>query len=369
VALRTDGPLREQAREITERAVLFLEEIVAAGGYYGALSAGEFIDSGEFPERSGDGMVRDPLAGVGAGTVVRREPGYGAPVCSHFGDNVHVTTGERPCAAYGGCTLCEPSKIVYIDELDQEDNVERRLAVHDADRRAGLVRPEVEQAGDGIVCVTLFVPASPLVAEAAALELARHMGLQDPQVINRRVMHPAEGSLFDVKGVLDLPMRVDLLPVVTPPSPLAHDEIEAFVRPRRLRVVAATVGEDEHSVGLREILDIKHGGIERYGFVCRALGTSVPVDDLLVAAIDDDAQVVLVSTILTHGDVHRRNMQRLHELARDAGIRERLILVAGGTQVTDDLARACGMDAGFGRGTTGQDVASFVVRRLRGDPA
>jgi D-ornithine 4,5-aminomutase subunit beta len=33
--------------------------------------------------------------------------------------------------------------------------------------------------------------------------------------------------------------------------------------------------------------------------------------------------------------------------------------------VTDDLARECGMDAGFGRGTTGRDVASFIVRSLQ----
>ncbi len=29
-----------------------------------------------------------------------------------------------------------------------------------------------------------------------------------------------------------------------------------------MKIVSATVGEDEHSVGLREIIDIKHGGIE-----------------------------------------------------------------------------------------------------------
>ena len=52
-------------------------------------------------------------------------------------------------------------------------------------------------------------------------------------------------------------------------------------------------------------------------------------------------------------------------LARERGLREQLLLVVGGTQVTDDLAREAGMDAGFGRGTTGQDVASFLVKRLR----
>ena len=34
-------------------------------------------------------------------------------------------------------------------------------------------------------------------------------------------------------------------------------------------------------------------------------------------------------------------------------------------QVTDALARACGLDAGFGRGTRGWDVASFLVKALR----
>jgi D-ornithine 4,5-aminomutase subunit beta len=131
-------------------------------------------------------------------------------------------------------------------------------------------------------------------------------------------------------------------------------------------VVAATVGEDEHSVGLQEILDIKHGGIERYGFRCHYLGTSIPLERLLDAAETHSAAIVLISTIVTHRDVHRTQMRRLHELAKARGVRERLVLVAGGTQVTDALARECGLDAGFGRGTKGQDVASFLVRRLRG---
>ena len=72
-----------------------------------------------------------------------------------------------------------------------------------------------------------------------------------------------------------------------------------------------------------------------------------------------------VGNIVTHGGVHERNMRSLHDLAVRRGLRERLVLIAGGTLVTDELARACGMDAGFGRGATGHDVASFLVRRLR----
>jgi D-ornithine 4,5-aminomutase subunit beta len=365
VGLKNDGPLRAQVRELKERAVLFLEEILAQGGYYAAVAQGQFVDSGYFPERKGDGIVRDPDGGNGAGTIVRRAPDYGAPVCSHFGDNVYAQGEGRACQAYGGCTLCDPAKIQYVDELDAEDNVERRLEGPLAERAAGLLRPEVEKHGDGVVCVTLFVPERPELAEAAALEMARHMGLADPQVISRRIMHPAEGSLFELKGVLDLAVRIQELPLPAREAPLPDAEIEAWVRPRDIHVVAGTVGEDEHSVGMHEILDIKHGGIEKYGFRCHDLGTSVPLERLLDAAEATGARAVLVSTIVTHAQVHERNMRRLHALAEQRGLRERLLLVAGGTQVTDELARACGMDAGFGRGTRGRDVASFLVRVWR----
>jgi D-ornithine 4,5-aminomutase subunit beta len=365
--LRRDGPLRAQVRELKERAMLFLEEILERGGYYAAVAAGEFVDSGYFPERRGDGIVRDPEGGDGAGTVIPRAAGYGAPVCSHFGNSVYARGDGKPCDDYGGCTLCDPGKIRYIDEVDPEDNVSKRLARPLVEREAGLLRPEVEKHGDGVVCVTLFVPERAQVAEAAALEMAKRMGLKDPEVISRRLMHPAEGSVFEVKGVLDVAVRIDELPVATRVAPLADREIEAWVRPRAIHLVAATVGEDEHSVGLREILDIKHGGIEKYGFHCHHLGTSVPLERLLEVAERTGARAVLISTIVTHGDVHKRNMRRLDELTRARGLRSRLVLIAGGTQVTDELARECGMDAGFGRGTRGRDVASLIVRKLRAE--
>jgi D-ornithine 4,5-aminomutase subunit beta len=365
IALKQDGPLRAQIRELKERAVLFLEEMLKSGGYYAAVAAGQFVDSGFYPERQGDGIARAVDGGDGAGTVIRRAPDYGAPVCSHFGDNVYSRSPGAACGDYGGCTLCDPSKIQYIDELDAEDNVEKRLAAPLAERAAGELRPEVEKHGDGVVCVTLFVPAGPRLAEAAALEMAARMGLKKPEVISRRLLHPAEGSVFEIKGMLDVAIRVDDIPQTARLEFLADAEIEAWVRPRNIHVIAATVGEDEHSVGIREILDIKHGGIEKYGFHCHFVGTSVRVERLLDEAEHAGARVVLVSTIVTHADVHKENMRRLHELARQRGVRERLLLIAGGTQITDELARECGMDAGFGRGAKGRDVASFVVRTLR----
>ncbi len=236
-------------------------------------------------------------------------------------------------------------------------------------REKGLIKPEVQWAGDGFVVVTMFLPAAERVAEFAALELAKAMNLQEPEVIHKQVMHPAEGTLVEVRGTargdgrsatLVIPAEVELVP---------EDDIRAFVKEHGLKCVAATVGNDEHSVGMREIIDIKHGGIEKFGIECDYLGTSVPVDKLLDAAIEHAADAVLLSTIIRHGEIHRQNMEKINDLAVEKGVRDKLLLIAGGTQVTDELAKQWGMDAGFGRGTHGHNVASFIVEALQGRPS
>ncbi len=365
VEIKKDGTLPARVREIKERAVLFLEEIVRMGGYFAAVEKGSFVDSGYFPERHCDGIARDPAGGVAAGTIVRREGDYLAPVCSHFGyNNVPAGVGKA-CEPISGCTLCRPEKIVYVDELDEKDNVENRRSAARSAAGDDLIRPEVEWAGDGIVVVTIFVPEPPDVAEAAALVMAGKMGLSVPEVISRRLIHPAEGSLFEIKGRLEIAVKRDDLVIPVKEVLIPEGEIAAFVREKKLSLVAATVGEDEHSVGMREIIDIKHGGVEKYGFVCHYLGTSVPINKVLDAAQETGSSVVLISTIISHNDIHRLNMKRLSDLAIERGIRDRLILIAGGTQVTDEAATASGLDAGFGRGTKGHHVASFVVKRMR----
>jgi D-ornithine 4,5-aminomutase subunit beta len=305
---------------------------------------------------------------------VQRAHDYLAPVCHHFGVN-HLPEGygdadghgatHKPCELIGGCTLCDAEKVPFTDELDPEDNVNVRLERTAELRDKGLITPEVEWAGDGIVVVTLFLPASERVAEFAALELAKAMNLHDPEVIHKQVMHPAEGTLVEVKGRLDVTIDPATLVIPPPPDILSADEVRAFVKEHGLKIVGATVGEDEHSVGMREIIDIKHGGLEGFGVACEYLGTSVPVEKVLDAAIEHAADAVLISTIITHGDMHRQNMEKLADLAVEKGVRDKLLLIAGGTQVTAELARSWGMDAGFGRGTKGIDVASFMVKALR----
>jgi len=358
VRLERGGELGRSAREIKERAVLFLEEILALGGYFRAVEEGMFVDSGYYPERAGDGIARRVDGGVGAGTVVPREPDYWAPVCGHFGRS-HPPPDLS--AEPEGCTLCRPDLAPYIDELDPEDNVHRRLEEARRRREGGLLRPEVQWAGDGVLTLTLFLPAPADTARAAALEIAARLGLEGPEVIHSRVMHPAEGTLVEVKAVLPFGVDPARLPVPKSDRLLPEELIRRDLAEYPMTAVAATVGDDEHSVGMREIIDIKHGGLEKYGVKCLYLGTSVPVEKVLDAAVEADARAVLISTIITHADVHRKAMRRLADLAREKGVRDRFLLVAGGTQVTDAMAREEGLDAGFGRGTRGLEVASFLV--------
>ena len=209
----------------------------------------QFVDSGKYPDRNGDGIARDGAGGVGAGTIIERDADYWAPVCDHFGQSTppadllarvdpvtvrdvrkgcHGTKSagdersvdplapgsrglglgpdgdDKPCAAIGRCTLCDPDKIVYIDELDATDSAPARLEATRAYRSGELIRPEVEWAGDGTINVQLFVPQPADVAEAYAVAMAARLGLDDPVVINLEVMHQAEGCFVEVLSLIHI---------------------------------------------------------------------------------------------------------------------------------------------------------------------
>lgn len=365
LSLNMNGPLGAMVRDIQERAVAFLEEVLEVGGYFAAVEQGFFVDSAMYPERNGDGIARSGQGGVGAQTIVARDPDYLAPVCAHFGDN-HLPVGlVIPCDLVGGCTLCQPEKIQYIDELDPEDSATRRLEQTLPYRKGNLIRPEAEWAGDGTVLLQFMIPESEALAREAGLEVARKLGLQDPQVVNLMVLHPAEGCFVEVKGKVGFDIDKTTLKIPPKEELLPEEELRAAVKQLGLRVVAATVGEDEHSVGLREILDIKHGGIEKYGVKYHYLGTSVPLGKLVDAAIETGAHAILISTIISHNDIHRQQMKKLAELCEEKGIRKKIILIAGGTQVNRQMAQETGLDATFGRGTKGIHVVDAMVKALR----
>ncbi len=190
--LQKDGYLDGKSLELTERATLFLEEAGRAGRLFQRVVS-LFVDSGLFPERNGDvspGRSSEDRRGHGD----QARGGLLAPVTAHFGRNNVAQYGgdpNDPAGLIGGCTLEQPEKIVYIDELDEDDNVYLRLkAVKEyAQPNANKIKPEMEWLADGTVLLTLCFPAGKKIAEAAALECARRMGLTEAAVISREVLH------------------------------------------------------------------------------------------------------------------------------------------------------------------------------------
>jgi len=367
IEFKKEGYLPNKVREIQERAVLMLEEILEMGGYFKAVEEGMFVDSGYYPERSGDGIIRKSEGGIGNNTIIKRASDYLAPVTAHYGYNnveqYNVEYINDPAKLIDKCTFEDPDLIQYIDELDEEDNVNNRLDDNEKYRSSSLIKPEVQWLGDGVITFDLVFPVSSDIAEASALLVAKNMGLLQPEIIHVEVLHPSEGTRVQVKGVLNFDIDTSKIVIPKKEKLLDDDEITNYVKKHKLKVVAGTGGNDEHSVGMREILDIKHGGIEKYGFDYTYLGTSVSIEKFIDAAIEVDADCVLISLIISHDDIHYKNMKKLNDYAIEKGVRDKLLLIAGGTQITPALARKQGIDQGFARGTKGKDVASFIVKR------
>ena len=84
----------------------------------------------------------------------------------------------------------------------------------------------------------------------------------------------------------------------------------------------------------------------------------------MAKAIELGADAIIVSQIVTQKDVHIPNMTQLIELLESEGIRDKMIVCAGGPRISYELAKELGYDAGFGTGTYAEDVASFIVQAL-----
>lgn len=65
---------------------------------------------------------------------------------------------------------------MYIDELDEEDNVNVRMAENAKYRNSNFVKPEMEWLADGTVMLTMCIPTNRRTAEAVAVEIAKKFG-------------------------------------------------------------------------------------------------------------------------------------------------------------------------------------------------
>jgi hypothetical protein len=105
--------------------------------------------------------------------------------------------------------------------------------------------------------------------------------------------------------------------------------------------------------------------LERYQWLdARNLGAQVLNEELIKLAVSEKADAILVSKVVTQHNIHIRDLKDLMKRAEKAGLKEKLVFVAGGPRVTHPLALECGFDAGFGVGTKPSDVASYIVEEI-----
>lgn len=237
-----------------------------------------------------------------------------------------------------------------------------------------IVRPYGDTLDDGAVQLsfTLPVPDGPRGREAARLFVER-MGFKHVEVVHS---HALSGgfSFYVVYGKTELGVDYDAIHIEEATGDTLYSMTEAceVIREklgRKVVIVGACTGFDAHTVGIDAIMNMKgynhHYGLERYGEVeAHNLGAQVPNEKLIDFAVKVNADAILVSQIVTQKDVHIQNLTELIELLQARGLRERFIVCAGGTRIGNKLAVELGYDAGFGKGSYAEHVATFVIDRL-----
>jgi beta-lysine 5,6-aminomutase beta subunit len=235
------------------------------------------------------------------------------------------------------------------------------------------VKPYGDTLNDGKVQLsfTLPVPYGD-EAEEAAKQLLKKMGFSEASVVYSKDLGVGY-TFFTMFGSCN--HTVDYTKIEVPKVDLDYMDkydIEAYIEEnikRDIIIIGACTGSDAHTVGIDAIMNMKgfdgNYGLERYkGIQAVNLGSQVPNEELVAKAIELNADAILVSQVVTQKDVHIPNLTQLVEMLEAEGIRDKIVLVAGGPRVSHELAQELGYDAGFGPGSYANHVASFVVKQM-----
>ncbi|WP_295009232.1 OAM dimerization domain-containing protein [uncultured Dechloromonas sp.] len=232
------------------------------------------------------------------------------------------------------------------------------------------IKPYGDTQDDGRVQLSFTLPvALDEVSKEGARRLALAMGLDEPAVVHAEDM--GQGfSFYVLYGQSKHRIDLSTIQVAKPEfEVLDKDGVNALIAERmgrKMVVVGACIETDAHTVGIDAIMNMKgyngHKGLESYHEV-RAInmGAQVDSEELVARAIEEQADVILVSQVVTQKNIHLDNLTRLSDILEAEGLRERIILVVGGPRISHELAKELGYDAGFGPKSYAEDVASFAI--------
>jgi len=239
--------------------------------------------------------------------------------------------------------------------------------------KTNFIRPYGDTLNDGKIQVSFALPVScDEKGKEAARQLLLSIGFSDVEICGMRNLN--EGFTHFIGYVVTgVSVDVSKIKVKTVDTPvMGMDETDEFIKTnlgKSITVVGACIESDAHTVGIDAIMNMKgynhRYGLERYQyFNAINLGAQVLCEDLLKRAREENADVVLVSQVVTQKNIHIQNLTRLIELAEAEGLRSKMLFVCGGPRLSHELAIELGYDAGFGSGSYATDVASYIALTL-----
>ena len=278
------GDVERRAAQVLEECRLMLRK-VAEIGMFAAIEAGMFADT-----------VRTRDGGRGLDGVV--------PARRRLRESI-----ERHACDQGGCDLLN------------------------------AVKPYGDASDDGLVQFSFTLPMiADERARQSALELARRMGFERPQVVHMKAMGP-DFTFFVLYGATTHSVDPDEVSVPEKGFPeLSYQEVNRMIREhlkRRLVVVGACTGTDAHTVGLDAILSMKgfagDKGLEYFQEMQVVnMGSQVEPDAIVERVRSEHADAVLVSQVVTQRDAHIHHLKAVRDALVEAGERDRVVLVGGG---------------------------------------
>lgn len=243
----------------------------------------------------------------------------------------------------------------------------------DTTRDETKIKPYGDTMNDGKIQLsfTLPIPDGDRAVETA-LQYVQKLNMTDVQVAHHEILD--DSYTFFVVYATAVPtvdysaIQVEELEIDT----MTMKETDQYIQDhfgRKLVVLGATTGTDAHTVGIDAIMNMKgymgHYGLERYKMIeALNLGSQVTNEKFVKKAIELHADVLLVSQTVTQKKVHIANLTELIELLEAEGVRDKVLVIAGGPRITNDLAKELGYDAGFGPGKFADDVATYFVQEL-----
>ena len=190
------------------------------------------------------------------------------------------------------------------------------------------------------LCFTLPVEPSPEAREAA-VQLVQKMGFDHDQGRHdgkgrRRVRafrHLRQHSSTSVDYTQIKVLKVEA-------EKRSREEIDEVIRTqigRKLVVLGACTGYDAHTVGIDAIINMKgfagDYGLERYQWLdARNLGAQVLNEDLLKLAVQEKADAILVSKVVTQHNIHLKDLKDLMHAPKKLGLRRQADFRRGRTR-------------------------------------